>query len=98
MQGTRVKIIEDDNKLIKCVKVQRYVNEEKVSDYTAEVGTELIVKPLNKQKKKHRDRRVQIMRFLLDQEIRYGDLRVSVKFLDNNRRGIVPISDLDIFD
>ncbi|MFC5587570.1 hypothetical protein ACFPRA_01435 [Sporosarcina soli] len=93
MIGTEVKFYEDEDGLILKAKVKRYIKEEIVSDYTITIGCELIVKPMNKRKLKHRDRRVQVLSFNRN---KYGS-RVNVKFLDNNRRGIIEISDLDTF-
>lgn len=97
MRGTSIKCLVNDDGVIEEARVERYINDEKVSKYKIKVGSELIVKPLNKQKKKHRDRRVKVIKFINDQA-RYGDLRASVLFLDNNRRGIVEVSDLDTFE
>lgn len=95
MRGAEIKILHDQNGIVQKVKVKRFINDEKVSDYTMTIGTELVVKPLNKQKLKHRDRRVQVLGFTENRD--YG-LRVNVKFLDNNRRGIIEIDDLDTFE
>jgi hypothetical protein len=56
------------------------------------VGKEMIVKPLNKSKLKHRDRRV-IINKIVDEG--WKGIRASVKFVDNNRIGKVDIIDLD---
>lgn len=57
-----------------------------------EVGKEMVVKPLNKQKLKHRDRRVIINKITEDG---FKGTSATVKFLDNNRTGKVDITDLD---
>lgn len=99
MNGTSVKSYVDDNNLIVNAKVERYSNDEKVSDYTIAVGSILVVKPLNKRKLKHRDRKVQVLSFKEnDYGMAYGELKVNVKFLDNNRRGVINIGDLDTFE
>lgn len=90
--GTEVKSYEDESGLIVKAKVKRFIKDEKVSEYTIQIGSELVVNPLNKRKIKHRDRKVKVHSFNENSE--YG-LRVNVKFLDNNRRGIIEISDLD---
>lgn len=94
MQGTSIKSYVDDNNVIVKAQVERYLNGENVSNYTIEIGSILVVKPLNKRKLKHRDRKVQVLSFR-ENERRYGGLRVNVKFLDNNRRGVIEIDDLD---
>lgn len=83
----------DDSGVIQYVDVERSINSETISKYTLRVGSELVVKLLNKQKLKHRDRRVQVLSFIEEPGM-YG-LRVNVKFLDNGRRGKIKISDLD---
>lgn len=95
MIGTEIKSYKGESGLIEKAKVKRFKNDEKISDYTITIGSELVVKPINKRKLKHRDRRVKVMSFNLNRE--YG-LRVNVKFLDNNRRGIIEVSDLDTFE
>lgn len=95
MNGTETKFLKDKDGLIVKAKVRRFIGSEKISDYTINIGCELVVKPMNKQKLKHRDRRVQVLSFNSSNE--YGS-RVNVKFLDNNRRGIIEISDLDEFE
>lgn len=95
MRGAKLKIFEDENGIIEKVMVKRFIKDDKVSDYTITIGKELVVKPLNKQKLKHRDRRVKVLSFNENRD--YG-LRVSVKFLDNNRRGIIEIDDLDTLE
>lgn len=95
MRFTELKIRHDENRVIEKVYVRRFLKDKKVSDYTITIGKELVVKPLNKQKLKHRDRRVQVLSFNENRE--YG-LRVNVRFLDNNRRGIIEIDDLDTLE
>ncbi|WP_313893873.1 hypothetical protein [Psychrobacillus sp.] len=95
MNGTDIKSYESDQGLIVKAKVKRYKNDEKISDYTITIGTELVVKPMNKQKIKHRDRKIKVISFNFSKD--YGQ-RVNVIFLDNNRRGIIEISDLDTFE
>lgn len=56
------------------------------------IGKEMVVKPLNKQKLKHRDRRVIINKINDDG---FNGVNATVKFLDNNRTGKVEIIDLD---
>ncbi|MGE7835609.1 hypothetical protein [Viridibacillus arvi] len=45
MRGTSIKSYVDDNDVIVKAKVERYINGEKVSDYTIVVGSILVVKP-----------------------------------------------------
>lgn len=61
-------------------------------DVIIKVGKEMVVKPLNKQKLKHRDRRVLINKITDDG---FKGVRASVKFLDNNKSGKVNVVDLD---
>lgn len=63
MRGTSIKSYVDDNDVIVKAKVERYINGGKISDYTIVVGSILVVKPLNKQKLKHRDRKVPVLSF-----------------------------------
>jgi co-chaperonin GroES (HSP10) len=74
------------------LKVKKTKKGEVLSKFTIKIGDELVVKPYNKLKLKHRDRRVQILSFV--QHDRLG-LRAKVKFLDNNRLGFVEIEDLE---
>lgn len=90
---TQIKTFHDEVGNLTAAKVQRFHKDEKTADYLITIGQELIVKPLNKLKLKHRDRRVQVLSFNENRD--YG-LRVNVRFLDNNRRGIIEIDDLDI--
>ena len=95
MRGTEIKSFKGENSLIEKAKVRRFNKDEKISDYTINIGSELVVKPMNKQKLKHRDRRVKVTSF---NESKDPGLRVNVIFLDNNRRGIIDIKDLDTFE
>lgn len=95
MRGTEIKSFEGENGLIEKAKVRRFLSDEKISDYTIVIGSELVVKPMNKQKLKHRDRRVKVTSFNESNDL---GLRVNVIFLDNNRRGIIDIKDLDTFE
>lgn len=99
LRGTAVKTYVGENGKIEKANVERYINGEKVSDYTIVIGSVLVVKPLNKQKLKHRDRRVQVLSFKeSDSDRSYGESKVNVRFLDNNRRGVIEIGDLDTFE
>lgn len=79
--------------------MERYINDERVSKYTLLIGSILVVKPLNKQKLKHRDRKVEVLSFKeSESDKRYGESKVNVLFLDNNRKGVIEIGDLDTFE
>lgn len=93
MNNCSVKIKQDKNGET-YAKVQRYKGEEKISDFKLRIGSEMIVQSITGRKIKHQDRKIQVVGFNKDN--RYG-LRVNVKFLDNNRRGIIEVSDLDTF-
>lgn len=98
MRGTSIKTYVDEHGNIKKADVERYINDERVSKYTLLIGSILVVKPLNKQKLKHRDRKVQVLSFKESENDKlYGESKVNVKFLDNNRRGVIEIGDLDTF-
>jgi hypothetical protein len=74
------------------LKIKKTKKGEVLSQFTIKIGDELVVKPHNKLKQKHRDRRVQILNFT--QHPRLG-IRARVKFLNNNRIGFVKIEDLE---
>lgn len=74
------------------IKVKKTHNGNLLSEFIIKIGDELVVKPHNKLKLKHRDRRVQVLNFT--EHARLG-LRARVKFLDNNRFGFVEIEDLE---
>lgn len=93
LRGTSIKKMTDNNDVIRYVEVERFIDGKMVSKYMFKLGSELVVKPLNKQKLKHRFRKVQVLSFIDDSDM-YG-LRVNVKFLDNGRRGKVEVADLD---
>lgn len=61
---------------------------------TLKIGGEYIVKPLNPQKKKHRDRPCVILDFVPVSEQHPRDIVAKVRFLDNNRMGRAELSDL----
>lgn len=83
----------ENNNVITDVNLIRKKDGVILTDITFNIGDTLIVKPMNKQKLKHRDRRVKIIGFLKDD---LGNVdKASVKFLDNNRNGRVEIIDLD---
>jgi uncharacterized lipoprotein YehR (DUF1307 family) len=63
-----------------------------VRNVEIKVGKEMVVKPLNKLKKKHRDRRGVITKFVSDPR---AGIKVQMKFSDTNRTGKVDIEDLD---
>lgn len=73
--------------MVEKAKVSVYKDSEIIRKVDIKVGKELVVKPINKQKLKHRDRRVIITKFLED--------KVAVKFVDTKRNGKVDIEDLD---
>ena len=56
------------------------------------IGKEMVVKPLSKLKKKHRDRRGIITKIIPDQK---DGVRALMKFTDTNRIGKVDVVDLD---
>lgn len=95
MAGVHIRFFKNEDDVIEKVKVKRYVREEKVSDYTFRVGSELVIKPLNKRQTKNRDRRVKVLGF--DQRDEKSSIRVKVKYLDTNRNGFVEIDVLDTF-
>jgi hypothetical protein len=74
------------------IKVKKTYNGNLLSEFIINIGDELVVKPHNKLKLKHRDRHVQIVKFTEDSR---SGLRAKVKFLDNNRFGFVDIEDLE---
>lgn len=90
MYGASLKFLTNDFDAIEKVEVERYSKNTLVSNFSFSIGSELIIKPLNKQKIKNRDRRVKILGF-----IEKNHARVRVKYLDTNRNGIVDIADLD---
>ncbi|HBZ09140.1 MAG TPA: hypothetical protein DEO65_04520 [Bacillus bacterium] len=96
MRGVDVRFYLNDESLIEKARVKRYIDQEKISEFTFKIGSELVIKPLNKQKKKNRDRRVQILGF--DKRNEKDLERVKVKYLDTNRNGFVEIDDLDVLD
>lgn len=61
---------------------------------TLKIGGEYIVKPLNPQKKKHRDRPCVILDFVPVSEQHPKDIVAKVRFLDNNRMGRAELDDL----
>lgn len=61
---------------------------------TLKIGGEYVIKPLNPQKKKHRDRLCIILDFLPVSEQHPRDVIAKVKFLDNNRTGRAELNDL----
>ncbi|PIC87964.1 hypothetical protein CSV72_02110 [Sporosarcina sp. P20a] len=94
MNGAEIKFYKDRSGLIAKADVRRFIDSDEISEYTITIGSELVVKPMNKQKLKHRDRRVKVLSFNLSDT--YGE-RVNIQFLDNNRRGIIEIRDLENF-
>ncbi|WP_312754036.1 hypothetical protein [Rummeliibacillus suwonensis] len=93
MYGASLMFFTDEDSVIQKVEVKRYSKNELVSKFSFCIGSELIVKPLNKQKLKNRDRRVRILGF-----IEKNHNRVRVRYLDTNRNGIVDIDDLDAIE
>jgi hypothetical protein len=90
VQNYNIKITTDKGMIQKAV-INR--NSKEIEDkIIVTVGKEMIVKPLNKNKLKYRDRRV-IINKVVDEG--WKGIRASVKFLDNNRAGKVDIIDLD---
>lgn len=59
-----------------------------------EIGKEYVVQPLNRLKKKHRDRHCVILDFVPVSDFRPMDLVAKVRFLDNNRIGRTDLGDL----
>ena len=99
MRGTSIKTYVGNYGNIEKAEVERNINDEIVSKYTIVIASVLVVKPLNKQKLKHRDRKVQVLSFKeLENDKLYGESKVNVKFLDNNRRSVIEIGDLDTFE
>lgn len=87
MIHSSIKYYQSDGIVVKAkMKVEK--NDGVIKVLTIGIGDELVVKPLNKLKLKHRDRRVKVLKFI-------DNGQVSVKFLDNNRTGKVEIDDLD---
>jgi hypothetical protein len=74
------------------IKVKKTHNGNILSEFIINIGDELVVKPHNKLKLKHRDRRVQIVKFTEDARLGF---RAREKFLDNKRFGFVDINDLE---
>lgn len=74
------------------IKVKKTYNDNLLYEFIFNIGDELVVKPHNRLKLKHSDRRVQIVKFT--EHPRLG-LRARVKFLDNSRFGFVDIKDLE---
>lgn len=80
-RGTSIKTYVGEHGKIENVEVERYINDERVSKYTLLKGSILVVKPLNKQKLKHRDRKIQILSFKeSESDKRYGESKVNGKF------------------
>lgn len=59
------------------------------------VGDTFVVEPVKKNRKKHRDRLVQIHSFVDDFR---RELRVRVRFIDTGRLGFVELDDLNIVE
>jgi hypothetical protein len=91
MISSKIKSKVNDNGIIERLIVESRSNEEE-RNIVVKIGKEMIVKPLNVKKLKHRDRRV-IINKITDEG--FKGTRASVKFLDNNRLGKVDIADLD---
>lgn len=85
-------IYRNEDKTIKKVVITTTKQEEILKEISIEIGKEFIVKPNNRQKLKHRDRRGIVQNFSVSEK--HG-LRVGFKFLDTNRIGKVDIEDLD---
>lgn len=79
-------LVTDQNVVVE-VKVNTKMSDGSKDKFTLKLGQEYVVKPDNKQKKKHRDRRIIIHKFL-------EDGRASVKFKDSNRVGKVDLEDI----
>lgn len=86
----------DENGEIEKVRVVRNENNNVVSTLVITIGSELIV---TNKRLKHFERKVKVINFKKEDEnnVKYG-LRVNVKFLDNGRRGIIFVEDLDVED
>lgn len=94
MIGTRITRHLNEDETIEIVDLVVTKDIEVLRKLQIKIGGEFVVKPLNPRKKKHRDRRVIIRKFL---ESNYG-LTVQVQFIDNKRIGKVEIDDLDIIE
>lgn len=93
MYNISIKTIKDEqDTVVKAKIIKKNVSKNYKSTLIVKIGETYIVKPLNPNKLKHRNRKIQIVKFNSNE--RYG-LRVNVKFLDNNRAGIVDIDDLE---
>jgi hypothetical protein len=86
VRASNIKIY-NKNDIIEKIKVSNDVRSVEIK-----VGKEMVVKPHNKLKKKHRDRRGVITKFVSDPR---GNIMVQMKFSDTNRIGKVDIVDLD---
>lgn len=94
MLGHKITRYLDEYGEIEKVKVVRYNNSDSISTLIIKIGSELVV--VNK-RLKHSGRKVKVISFKKEKEDdkKYG-LRVNVKFLDNDRRGIISVEDLDV--
>jgi len=94
MLVSEIKRYNDNNGEIEKVKVLRYENSDIVSTLVIKIGSELIV---TNKRLKHFERKVKVINFKKEDKnnVKYG-LRVNVKFLDNGRRGIIFVEDLDV--
>lgn len=93
MLVNEIKRYYDENGEIERVKITRCGNTGDASTLVIAIGSELVV--ANK-RLKHYERTVKVINFKTEEEnnVKYG-LRVNVKFLDNNRRGIIFVEDLN---
>lgn len=87
---SNIKIIKNTHGIDKVLIKSNSIDVER--NVIVQVGKEMVVKPLNKQKLKHRDRRV-IINKITDEG--FKGVKASVKFLDNNRSGKIDVVDLD---
>jgi hypothetical protein len=86
-----IKILVNNNDVIEEVLINTKTDEI-VRKVTVHIGKEMVVKPINKRKLKHRDRRV-IINKIIDEG--FKGLNASVKFSDTKRTGKVEVIDLD---
>ncbi|MEK3886550.1 hypothetical protein [Bacillus sp. FSL K6-3431] len=96
MRGVRKKFYVNEENVVEKVKVERYIGQEKISEFTFRVGSTLGIQPLNKRATRNRGRSVQILGFNRKDE--KDPMRAKVKYLDTNRNGFVEIDDLDVLE
>lgn len=94
MLVTKIKTHHDTSGSLVKATIIKYKDNKILTSLDIKIGSELFV---SNKKLKHFGRKIKVMSFKKEDpsQTKYG-LRVNVKFFDNERRGIIFVTDLDV--